>query len=183
MKLIEEYAYRVNSIYVKCTLGYHLKLANGDLIAFTLGKAIPLKDNIDGCGIDKNVVYDRISDLVRLFGERYNDAKITGVFINIYYHHHKEASSDASEVMTQEPISINEILNVMEMEMTGYLPEVKSLLYKQKRIPSHITSLKGKKSSPKRPFIVADLETVVVDTVHTAYAAGYLVVHPSDDLT
>jgi hypothetical protein len=124
---------------------------------------------------------------VRLYGERYQDAQVTGVFMNIYYH--LEAGYDISDPSIpphykekKEPISINYIFNVMEIELTGFLPKVKSLMYKQKRIPSHITSLKGITYHQKRPFIVADLETVVVDTVHIAYAAGYLVVNPGDDL-
>ncbi|MCI47219.1 hypothetical protein A2U01_0068460, partial [Trifolium medium] len=34
----------------------------------------------------------------------------------------------------------------------------------------------------RQPFIVADTETVIIDSVHVPYAIGFLVVKPGDDL-
>lgn len=61
-------------------------------------------------------------------------------------------------------------------------PEAKSLIRKPSRIPSHINALKLNSIKESRPFIVADIETVMLDGVQVPYAAGYLSVNPGDDL-
>nr|CAD1823632.1 unnamed protein product [Ananas comosus var. bracteatus] len=63
------------------------------------------------------------------------------------------------------------------------LLEVKSLMYKQSSIPSKISAIKGNNIKESRPFIVADIETILVNNVHVPYAIGYLVLMPGDDLT
>lgn len=52
--------------------------------------------------------------------------------------------------------------------VSGNLPEVKSLLYKKSCLTSSIRSIK---ENPKecRPFIVADLETVLENNIHKSY--------------
>lgn len=47
--------------------------------------------------------------------------------------------------------------------------------------PQFITALKPNRLKCD-PFIVADMETVIVHNVHVPYAAGLLVVHPGDDV-
>lgn len=75
---------------------------------------------------------------------------------------------------------INKVLeNCVE---PGKLPDPKSLATLQCRIPKYITTLKSR-SKICRPFIVADLETLIISDVHVPYAAGYLVVKPGDDLS
>lgn len=84
IQLLELYAYKLHSNYVKCTMGYNMNLPTSSDLSFTLGKAIPLYDT-SGCQIEKKLIYDQIEKLVRFYGERYQDATITGVFLNIYY--------------------------------------------------------------------------------------------------
>ncbi|KAL6513103.1 hypothetical protein OROMI_034574 [Orobanche minor] len=62
-------------------------------------------------------------------------------------------------------------------DISGELPEAKFLLYKQSRISGKINSIKSKKTEC-RPFIVADIETILMNNVHVPYAAGFLVVNP-----
>ncbi|KAF3778769.1 DNA polymerase [Nymphaea thermarum] len=148
-------------------------------VSFTLGHAIPLCDPV-GNRLHKKRIYDMIDKLVRLNGEKYNDAVVKGVFICIYYE-----SKDSHQSLDFPNISnlLGRIRNVMDSEIvSGNLPEVLSLMYKQTRIPSKISAIKGHQKEC-RPFIVADLETIVLNDVHVPYVAGYLVVKPGDDLT
>lgn len=79
---------------------------------------------------------------------------------------------------------IGKIIKVMDSDMiNANLPYAKSLMSKQSRIPYKINALKGQNTDKSRPFIVADIETVMVNQIHVPYAAGYLVVKPGDDLT
>lgn len=120
---------------------------------------------------------------MRLYGDRYQDAVIKGVFLNIYYE-----SKDSIKSLDFPNISDSDMIGKIIKEMDSYiisanLPEAKSLMYKQSRIPSKISAIKGNNIQESRPFIVADIETVMVNNVHVPYAAGYLVVKPGDDLT
>lgn len=137
----------------------------------------------DTCGnkLQKNMIYYRIEQQVRLYSERYQDAAIKGIFLNIFYE-----SQDGLKSLDFPNISdmIGKIIKVMDSDMiNANLPNVKSLMSKQSRIPNKINALKGINKEKCRPFIVADIETVMVNQIHVPYAAGYLVVNPGDDLT
>ncbi|GJY06607.1 DNA polymerase-like protein [Tanacetum coccineum] len=48
---------------------------------------------------------------------------------------------------------------------------------KEKEYPEYITAIK-KGSTELKPFIVSDLETIIVNNIHKPYAAGLMMVHP-----
>lgn len=180
--LIELYAYNVDSDYVKFTIGYHMQLPYSQEISFTLDKAIPLCDHL-GNRLPKRVIYDKIENVLKLYAELYQDAEIKGVFIRIYY----DKDSVKSELLNFPEISddiLINIRNVMESDIGSIeIPDVKSLskMNKEKRIPTQIKAIKKGKVKKCRPFIVADLETIIVNSAHVPYAVGYCVVHPGDD--
>lgn len=179
IQLLEQYAYHIDSEYLKLTIGYTMQLPSSSDLSFTLGKAIPLCDPL-GNRVPKKMIYEMIERQVRLYGEQYQDAVIKGVFIRIYYEAKDSLTSIAFPKISD---MISQIINVMDSEIgSGELPEVKSLLYKKSRIPTKISSIKSK-TTECRPFIVADIETLLVNNVHVPYAAGYLVVNPGDNLT
>jgi len=183
IQLLEQYAYNIDSKYVKFTMGYKMCLPTVSEVSFILGKAIPLCD-LNGNRLPKKKIYDKIEELVRLYGEKYEDAVIKGIFINIYYESNESIKSlDFPNIPASD--MVERIINVMDTNIISCcnLPEVKSLRYKQSRIPSKISALKGNNQLESRPFIVADIETILVNNVHVPYAIGYLVVMPGDDLT
>ncbi|CAL5408040.1 unnamed protein product [Camellia sinensis] len=59
--------------------------------------------------------------------------------------------------------------------------EVKDMDRKKRNYPDCIPAFKPR-SKERRPFIVADMETVLINDVHVPYAAGFLVVKPGDDV-
>lgn len=59
--------------------------------------------------------------------------------------------------------------------------EVQAIGQGKKHYPNYITALKPKKAK-RRPFIVADIETVLVNEYHVPYAVGFLVVRPGEDV-
>ncbi|XP_050216023.1 DNA polymerase-like [Mercurialis annua] len=173
--LVEQYPYNVDSEYVKLIIGYTMLLPSSYEISFTFGNTIPLYDPL-GNIINKKMIYDMIEQLVRLNGEKYNDAKVKGVFIRVHYE-----SKDSLKPLDFPNISYAHLMGIISSVImnsdivSGNIPEMKSLLYKKSRIPSYISSIKGNKKGCC-PFIVADRETVVENNVNIPYAAGYLVV-------
>lgn len=181
--LLEKYAYNIDSSYMKLTMGYTISLPSIQSLSYTLGPAIPLFDTF-GNRVLKRSIYSKIEEIVRIQGEKYNEAVITGVFINIYYN---EKSKFSLKSFKFPNISysdmIRNIMNSFDSDLIcGDLPEVKSLKYKLSRIPTKINKITLNKKEC-RPFIVADIETILLDKVNVPYAAGYLVVNPGDDLT
>ena len=152
-------------------------------VSFSLGKAIPLYDS--SILIPKRGVYDKIIKLVQIYAERYKDAVIKRVFIRVYYKHNSPLPELADLNKKSSIELLTAIMDVMAHDVVcDELPDVQSLLRKKSRIPKVITSLKRKslKCEP-RAFIVADIETVLVNDVHTPYAIGYLEIDPSMDLS
>ena len=182
IRMLEVYAYQIRSSYVKVTLGYTVRLPNKTEFSYTLGPSIPLFD-LSGALIQRRMVYDQIERQVREHSEQYEKALVMGVFMNIYY----EKRDSPSEIEFPDiPIERfkEHIRRAMNSEiLSEEYPEAASLLTKPSRIPSNIKALKGNEIKERRPFIVADIETVMLDGVQVPYAAGYLSVKPGDDLT
>lgn len=63
----------------------------------------------------------------------------------------------------------------------GEPPEAKVMKRGKRRYPDHVTALKPT-SKERRPFLVADTETVLINNVHVPYAAGFLAVKPGEDV-
>lgn len=63
------------------------------------------------------------------------------------------------------------------------MPALKSLQSKKSRISNRIDALKSSFNQKRRPFLVADIESLIKDDIHVPYAAGYLALNPNDNLT
>ncbi|KAJ0975334.1 hypothetical protein J5N97_017299 [Dioscorea zingiberensis] len=113
IQLVEQYAYNIDSEYVKWTIGYTMQLPASNEISFTLGNAIPLCDPV-GNRLPKGEIYDMIEQLVRLNGEKYNDGVVKDVFIRIYYESKESLKSlDFPNISNM----IGRICNVMDSEI------------------------------------------------------------------
>lgn len=183
--LIEKYAYRIETSYMKITLGYRMQLPSSADFSFTLCKALPLCDE-KGNRLNKRKILSTIEALVISLGERYIESEIKGVFIHLYFDQN-EANKKIdfpTEISSEIAAAIkSNIINVLTSDkVLCDLPEVKSLKSKESRIPTKMNAIKTR-GKACRSFIVADIETVLVNSVHVPYAAGYLVVHPGSDLT
>lgn len=60
--------------------------------------------------------------------------------------------------------------------------EARTIGHSKRCYPKHLTALKAS-SSQRQPFIVANIETLLINDVHVPYAVGFLVVRPGDDLS
>ncbi|VDO13682.1 unnamed protein product, partial [Brugia timori] len=171
MRLLIKYVYHPGLSYGKFTLGYGMKIPNGDDVSYTVGSAISLNDS-HGRPIPNTGVYAQIELLARQKAEDYDKEVLSGLFLRVYYEGRLEK---------EPPLSDEEITSkLMELIHSGGVgggepQEVKDMSVKEHRYPGHIPALKPT-SKERQPFIVADTETVLVQNVHVPYAVGFLVV-------
>lgn len=199
MRFLIKYAYHTSFKYGKFTIGYVMKIPPTGDVTYTIDVANSLADS-RGNAVPNMDVYVHIQKLLIQKAEDYDKGVLSGVFIRLY-------RVDVREEKEKEkylPHISDEVVDTLILELMnsggkggGELPEVKSMASRKRRYPNHIPALKPT-SNDRRPFIVADMETVLIkklikkivanketdqiDEVHVPYAAGFLVVHPGDDV-
>jgi hypothetical protein len=176
MRLLMKYAYNTGIEYSgKFTVGYVMKIPTGD-VTYTIGSAISLNDSSNKAIPNMNV-YIKLLKFVAKKAEDYDKAVLTAVFIRVYHNH-----PGMQEVL---PLSSDEIdtqlWQLLNAGIVGDEPQEVKAMGRKSRYPDHIPALKPT-SKERRPFIVADTETVINNNVHEPYAAGFLVVKPGEDV-
>lgn len=176
MQLVIKYVYRTESDYGKFTISYVMKTSM-DVVTFTIGEAILFREN--GHDLPYSYVYALIKKLVRLKAEEYDhDEVLHSIYIRIYL---SEPKSSAMPYVSDEEIArrIWECINKRET----FVPrEARAIVRSKRSYPKYLTAVKAG-SSPRQPFIVADIETILIEDVHVPYAVGFMVVRPDVELT
>ncbi|KAM3300942.1 hypothetical protein P3S67_015442 [Capsicum chacoense] len=144
------------SCYGKFTISFTMKRTYGEEITFTLGNAIPLTHE-DGKLIPMSEVYVNLSLLIRKYMEIYEGYLYLQMREIARFHHSLKGRRDII------PLKARKIRNG-KRTYTSYIKELK---------PSS-KKLKG--------FIVGDLETLLIDNVHTPYAVGLMKVLPGEKI-
>lgn len=95
---------------------------------------------------------------------------ITSIYIRIY----------VLDMKSNQPRSLSNdhIANLLSYELVEHREAIKIETRKHKYL-KYITSLEPT-SKERKPFLVADIETVLINDIHVPYAAGFLVVEPDD---
>lgn len=136
-------------------------------------------------------VYKEVVKQVCKLVERYNDKPVKGVNLRIYLYgfSHEEIKKKYNK-FNDKKIFLK-ILNYLNTDISTIKsseqrpledPASTSMHRKKPLYPDYVTALK-KTPIKKRGFIVADIETILIDDVHNPYAAGFLIVQPGDDLS
>ncbi|KAG6467625.1 hypothetical protein ZIOFF_074522 (mitochondrion) [Zingiber officinale] len=134
----------------------------------------------------KRLVYDSIVKQVSCYGERHESAAVKCAIMRIYYKSSGESVQEICPIQKDSTELISNIMGVMATPSVENLnlPRVESLKRKKSRKSKILTSIKRPSSQLEpRPFMVADIETVLLNDVHVPYAIGYLAVYPSLDLS
>ena len=173
--LLMKYAYNTEFEYGKFTISYVMKIPTGD-VAYTIGTAISLNDQ-SGHAAPNVDVYAKILKLCIQKAEDYDEALLSGIFVRVYLRGMKEKevplSSDEIEAI---------ILQLMKAGIDGSgEPKEVEAMGRKSRYPNHIPALKPT-TKDRRPFIVADTETVLINNVHVPYAAGFIALRPGEDI-
>lgn len=162
MRLLMKCAYNTGSDYGKFTIGYVMQIPRGE-VSYTIGRAISLEDSV-GNVVPNMDVYAMIDKVIRSQAEDYEKAVISGVFIRVYL----AGRHESLERELALPLSSDEISSQIWQLITagiggGERREVKAIGGKR-RYPDHVPALKPK-SKERRPFIVADTETILQNNI------------------
>lgn len=173
MDLLKQFAYPSISGYSKFTISIRVLKSYGEEITFTIGNAIPLTMD-DGNFIPINVVYSHIYESILRYAEVYDGLSIVLLMIRVYMEEDKKEGRPALSI-DDRYISLSSI-NHARLSKTEPIT-AREIIHKKKDYPGYITAIK-KGSKELKPFIVSDLETILIDNVHKPYAAGLMMVHP-----
>lgn len=149
-----------------------VKKISGEFISFSLEGAIPLT-TLDGILLPKNEVYARLYEYIKRKCELYEADFPIQIIIKGY--------SVDPMVKPRYNLSIEKrskrILEILALGLCEFDPIKAKEIRHTNKVYSHITTSKEKLKSTN-PFIVADLETILIEKIHTPYAAGLMVVRP-----
>jgi len=180
MDLLNMFAYPSLSGYGKFTISFTMIRSYGEEITFTLGLAIPLT-YMDCKIIPKSDVYAHIYRSIMKYAELYDGDYIVRLLIRVYMDSKKKEED-------RPALSEEERYNTLYSIIEGGLSEIEEPITARKikngkhsSYPTHITALKPR-STELKAFIVADIETIYVDNIHTPYAAGLMMVCPGDKI-
>lgn len=173
MDLLNQFAYPSVSGYSKFTISLRVNKSYGEDITFTIGNAIPLTRD-DGNFIPINIVYSHIYDSILRYAEVYDGLSIVLLMIRVYMENNKKEGRPA--LSKDDRYILLSSINHTRLSKTEPIT-AREIIHKKKEYPGYITALK-KGSKELRPFIVSDLETILVDNIHKPYAAGLMMVHP-----
>lgn len=179
MRLLIKYVYITEFKYGKFTIGYNMIKPNGEPVSFIIGRAIELVDE-SGNAVPYMDVYVHIEKCVIQKAEEYDKNSLEGLYIRAYLLG-MHSITDKELPTSDEIASI--IWNFISAGIgSGEPRDVRSkAIGKNRKYPEIIKSIQPK-NHKCLPFIVADIETLILKNVHVPYAAGLLVVHPGNDV-
>lgn len=174
MRLLIKYAYTTESTFGKFTITYVLETPSFGSIPYSINDSIIFR--AEGKDLP---VYALIDQRVRIKAEEYNDTQISHIFLRIYLKDMK-ASAIPNISLDEIVYKLSEWINYKGSEVPR--EDVRTLVDSKGLYPKSLTSLKPS-SKERKPFIVADTETVLINDVHVPYAVGFLEVRPGDVLS
>lgn len=184
MDLLNRFAYPAILGYAKFTITLTMLRSFEVEVPFTLGPAIPLTD-LDEKLIPRGIVYAQISKILAHYAHIYEGDIILKIMIRVYMDGIKKDWQPISEEESQ--IILNTIIDAYHGRSepktdTDTEPiTAKVIRHSNRSYPTHITALKQSRTELK-PFIVADMETIIINHDHFPYAAGLMMVRPGEQI-
>ncbi|XP_016182637.1 uncharacterized protein LOC107624706 [Arachis ipaensis] len=189
MDLLNVAAYPAINGYCKFSISLTLLKSNKEEFTLTLGPAKPLTYHNSSQFLPKNEVYTQIQKDFQKNAENYDGVAVIRVFIRVYMDGTKK---DRKSLSNDERCILLSSLCSVEL---GAREPAREIRNRQKHsYLSYITKMNAS-SKPLKPFLVGDIETVLMkevhkpfgdsDTVlmnevHKPYAAGLMLVRPND---
>nr|GEY68820.1 DNA polymerase, mitochondrial [Tanacetum cinerariifolium] len=176
MDLINQYIYpRIVKGYAKVSIIFTVKKTMGEVIQFSLKHAVPLT-NDEGVLLSKSEVFSRLFAVIKITCELYEGDIPLEILVKGYCT--KEFCKTARYKLSIEKRS-KILQETIDKGLFEFAPIKAKEIRHKKKIYSHITTLKEVCKETK-PFIVADLVTILVKDIHKPYAAGLMVVRPGE---
>lgn len=189
MRLLIQCGYNKVFLSAKVNIGYVMQLPSGEVIQFMLPSTISLNDAY-GNAVPNKDTFEAIERAIEQAAEDYGKYVIKGLFIRVYYVLKERVKKGfKGEEVFVSPLGPNELQQVIMKvftEVSGpdgpYQEELKRS-HISRRYPHHMPVIsKKEKVQQKKPFVVADIETVLLEGVHVPYAVGFMTVNPYEDI-
>ncbi|KAF6135887.1 hypothetical protein GIB67_006779 [Kingdonia uniflora] len=147
-----------------------MKVPSGD-VPYIIGYVISLNDNSIGNAHPNMIVYEQILNFLKVKAENYDGLFLSAVFIRMY-----SIDMVVKELVHSSDEIDSQIWDLLRSGLSGGIPqEVLTKVRGRKRsYKTYITAIKSS-IKDRKSFIVANLETILINSIHKPYAAGYLV--------
>lgn len=190
MDLLNQYAYPSLSGYAKFTISLTIRQPYGEEIRFTIGTSIPLTTNKDQL-IPKASIFHYLNECFIRNAEAYIGSSIIDLMIRVYTEQKLDIRPSVSN--DDRYLLLRSIMSE-GARSSEPIPEssIRKIQHKKRNYSSgYITALK-RENLGRKPFIVADLETVLImkkdekdgkeKVLHIPYAGGVMLVRPGHDV-
>lgn len=164
--------------YCKFNVIFTLVGPTGFEINFNIGKALPLTTP-EGEFLPKNDIYSHIYRSILILSEKSIGFYITCLILRIYISGEVDVDKSLSAASIKK-----DIVDLMNGSLSDVqLPVATNICNRKKKYKNHITQITSiQKKSPLPLFMVADMETLLIDNVQMPYAIGLLVVRSEKDV-
>ncbi|KAF6165385.1 hypothetical protein GIB67_018829 [Kingdonia uniflora] len=144
---------------------------SGD-VPYIIGSAISLNDNSIDNAHPNMTVYEQILNFLKVKAENYDGLFLSVVFIRMY-----SIDMVVKELVLSSDEIDSQIWDLLSSGLSGGIPqEVLTIARGRKRsYKTYITAIKPS-IKDRKSFIVADLETILINSIYKPYVASYLVV-------
>lgn len=184
MDLLIRFAYPAILGYAKFTITFTMLRSFEVEVPFTLGPAIPLTD-LDEKLIPMGIVYAQISKILAHYAQIYEGERILKIMIRVYMDDIKKdwqpKSEEESKIILYAIIDAYYGWSEPKTDTDTEPITAKVIRHSNRSYPTHITALKQSRTEQK-PFIVADMETIIINQVHFPYAVGLMMVRPGEQI-
>ncbi|KAF6152893.1 hypothetical protein GIB67_002978 [Kingdonia uniflora] len=178
MQLLLKYAYSQEFKYAKFTIGYVMKVPSGSgKVSYTIGSAIILNDS-SGKAHPNITIYEQIQNFLKVKAENYEGLFLSGVYIRVY-----SIDMVVKELDLTSDVIDSQIWDLLKTGVAGGIPqEVQTIAGgKRRSYTNYITAIKLLIKEIKS-FIVDDIKTILINSIHKPYAAGFVVVEQGIDI-
>ena len=131
------------------------------------------------------IVYAQISQIIAHYAHIYEGEIILKIMIRVYMDGINKVWQPKSEEESQ--IILYAIIDAYygwcepKTDTDTEPITAKVIRHSNRSYPTHITALKQSRTELK-PFIVADMETIIINQVHFPYAVGLMMVRPGEQI-
>ncbi|KAF6139864.1 hypothetical protein GIB67_009711 [Kingdonia uniflora] len=178
MQLLLKYAYSQKFKYAKFTIGYVMKVPSGSgEVSYTIGSAISL-NAFSGKAHPNITIYEKIQNFLKVKAENYEGLFLSGVYIRVY-----SINMVAKELDLTSDVIDSQIWDLLKTGVAGRIPqEVQTFARGRRR--SYINYITAIKLSIKerKSFTIDDIKTILINSIHKPYAAGFVVVEQGIDI-
>ncbi|KAF6173516.1 hypothetical protein GIB67_042646 [Kingdonia uniflora] len=178
MQLLLKYAYNQEFKYAKFTIGYVMRVPSGSgEVSYTIGSTISLND-YSGKAHPNITIYEQIQNFLKVKAKNYEGLFLSGVYIRVY-----SIDMVVKELDLTSDVIDSQIWDLLKIGVAGGIPQkVQTIAGGRRRsYINYITTIKLS-IKERKSFIIDDIKTILINSIHKPYAAGFVMVEQGIDI-